>query len=167
MTANEFRNTADSFTKAYVEAAMWSSSAELGDCEKCDAKRVSTDPLTERHTCGGCVRGTDRSFQDLDFDIENIAETALDSIVADCKKFQKENGESITDEYCLKPAMDANGDGTLGRAGHDFWLNRNGHGCGFWDGDWAEPAATTLDSASKAFGEMNLYLGDDALIYSA
>jgi|TARA_R110000744_G_scaffold366338_1_gene475354 hypothetical protein len=22
------------------------------------------------------------------------------------------------------------------RIGHDFWLTRNGHGAGFWDGDW-------------------------------
>ncbi len=49
------------------------------------------------------------------------------------------------------------------QAGHDFWLNRNGHGAGFWDGDWPEPAATTLDAASKAFGEVNLMLDGDAI----
>ena len=50
-------------------------------------------------------------------------------------------------------------------AGHDFWLTRNGHGCGFWDGDWPEPTASTLDEASKAAGGRDLYIGDDGLIY--
>lgn len=26
-------------------------------------------------------------------------------------------------------------DMTPAQAGHDFWLTRNGHGAGFWDGD--------------------------------
>lgn len=53
----------------------------------------------------------------------------------------------------------------LERAGHDFWLTRNGHGAGFWDGDWPEDAGERLTKASKVFGEVNLYLGDDGLIY--
>lgn len=28
------------------------------------------------------------------------------------------------------------GENEVARAGHDFWLTRNGHGAGFWDGDW-------------------------------
>jgi hypothetical protein len=52
-------------------------------------------------------------------------------------------------------------------AGHDFWLTRNGHGAGFWDGDWTEPAATILTNAAKAFDECNLYLGDDQAIHVA
>lgn len=51
------------------------------------------------------------------------------------------------------------------QAGHDFWLTRNGHGAGFWDGDWPEPLGKTLTNASQAYGEFNLYIGDDGLIY--
>jgi hypothetical protein len=50
-------------------------------------------------------------------------------------------------------------------AGHDFWLTRCGHGAGFWDGDWPEPQATLLDKAAKEFGIVDLYVGDDDLIY--
>lgn len=50
-------------------------------------------------------------------------------------------------------------------AGHDFWLTRNGHGAGFWDGDWPEPQASALTNAAKAFGEFHLYIGDDGRIY--
>ncbi len=51
-------------------------------------------------------------------------------------------------------------------AAHDFWLTRCGHGAGFWDGDWPEPAATVLDNAAKAFGNVDLYVGDDGQIYA-
>ncbi len=51
-------------------------------------------------------------------------------------------------------------------AGHDFWLTRCGHGAGFWDGDWPEPAASVLTEASKEFGNVDLYVGDDGQIYA-
>lgn len=41
------------------------------------------------------------------------------------------------------------------RAGHDFWLTRNGHGAGFWDGDWPN-SGKELTEASKQAGECNL-----------
>ena len=52
------------------------------------------------------------------------------------------------------------------RAGHDLWLTRNGHGAGFWDGDWPEPAATILTESAHAMGECSLYVGDDGLIHA-
>lgn len=33
------------------------------------------------------------------------------------------------------------------------------------DGDWSEPHATRLTEAAHAFGEVNLYVGDDGRIY--
>lgn len=51
-------------------------------------------------------------------------------------------------------------------AGHDFWLTRNGHGAGFWDGDWHEPKATYLTALSDEFGPVETYLGDDGMIYA-
>jgi hypothetical protein len=51
------------------------------------------------------------------------------------------------------------------RAGHDFWLTREGHGAGFWDGDYPEPQATRLTKASKAYGGFDLYIGDDGMIH--
>jgi hypothetical protein len=52
-------------------------------------------------------------------------------------------------------------------AGHDFALTRNGHGAGFWDGDWPEPAATELTKLSKEYGEVDLYVGDDGLLWAS
>lgn len=50
-------------------------------------------------------------------------------------------------------------------AAHDLWLTRNGHGAGFWDGDWPEPQASRLTAAAEAMGEFHLYVGDDGKIY--
>jgi len=52
-------------------------------------------------------------------------------------------------------------DGDDAQAGHDFWLTRVGHGAGFWDGDWPEPAATKLTELAEDFGEVWVYVGDD------
>ncbi len=70
-------------------------------------------------------------------------------MVADCKRFQEENADDISTypggQYTSEEI-----------AGHDFWLSRNGHGSGFFDGDWPD-AGDRLDKASEAYGEVYLY----------
>lgn len=46
---------------------------------------------------------------------------------------------------------------------HDFWLTRNGHGAGFWDGDYDD--GDRLTELSKEFGSSIIYIGDDDLIH--
>jgi hypothetical protein len=55
--------------------------------------------------------------------------------------------------------------GNLVRAGHDFWLTRNGHGAGFWDGDWPQTVGQRLTKAAKIYGSVDLVIGKDGLIY--
>ena len=50
--------------------------------------------------------------------------------------------------------------------GHDFWLTRNRHGAGFWDRG-LEFVGINLTDAAHAWGEFNLYVGDDGLIYGS
>lgn len=83
--------------------------------------------------------------------------------MADCQAFYEAHSDLFLERNCPKSAnwpIDE-------LAAHDFWLTRNGHGAGFWDGDWIEPAATKLAKAAEAFGESYAYLGDDGLIYLA
>ncbi len=61
--------------------------------------------------------------------------------VKDCESFQSAFGDLIVDDP--------------DHAGRDFWYTRQGHGCGFWDGDWDEPAASVLDAAASAYGELS------------
>ncbi len=122
----------DTFTQAYLEAALWSSVDGNGE------------PMDNDHT------------------IDDVAPETLAAMVAQCADFQESFGEYIADD--------------LVRAGHDFWLTRNRHGAGFWDGDWdtpyvgdsAKPYATVgdfLTDMAHAYGSYDLYVGDDGLIY--
>ena len=54
----------------------------------------------------------------------------------------------------------------LTQAGHDFWYTRNGHGAGFWE-NAGDPSADKLDRASRVYGPVDLYLGDDGEVHVA
>lgn len=125
----------DEFTMAYFETALWSSTDEL-------------DPET-----GG-------EPLDANYGIEDFAPETRKEMIADAKDFQKRFGHLI--ESAEPKTVDYN---KWERAGHDFWLTRNGHGAGFWDGDWPEPQATELTNAAHSYGECSLNVGDDGLIY--
>jgi hypothetical protein len=47
-------------------------------------------------------------------------------------------------------------DGDDCSAGSDFHYTRNGHGAGFWDGDWEEHG-DTLTAMSRPYGTLELY----------
>lgn len=126
------------FFRAYIGAAMWSSIGDDGE------------PLDSEH------------------DFSDIAPETLESMMQDCAAFYAARSEHI---HCDGAPLSRDFKGSIAareaaRAGHDFWLTRCGHGAGFWDGDWPEPAATALDEASKAFGNVDLYKGDDGQIYA-
>jgi hypothetical protein len=74
-----------------------------------------------------------------DFYIDNLTVACLLEMVRDCRSFQKHSELWECDE----------------QAGHDFWLTRNGHGAGFWDGDYSLHG-TELTELSKPYGSVNL-----------
>lgn len=125
------------FFKSYVGAALWSSTDDDGE------------PLDD---------GRDDS---------DVAPETLESMRQDCARFYAANSESI---HCDDAPLSNEDGGIAAReadmAGYDFWLTRCGHGAGFWDGDWPEPAASSLTKAAEAFGNVDLYVGDDGLIYA-
>lgn len=142
MDSQKLFDSADGFTRAYIVCALWTGVE-----------------YPEGHEMAG--RDKDYSKNPCDLD-----PATMESMMTDCAKFQKRAATIIaiadeTGECKRGPDCDT----ALERAGHDFWLTRNGHGAGFWDGDWPEPYATQLDKLSKKFGESDLYTGDDGLIY--
>jgi len=84
---------------------------------------------------------------DANYSASDIAPESLEKMRADCEAFKRLASDLIEDFDDTDVA-------------HDFWLTRNGHGAGFWDGDYPEPQATKLTELSKKFGEVNLELGD-------
>lgn len=76
---------------------------------------------------------------------------------------QPESNADLTHELLRQSAMDCNrfynayaeliGD-NIEKAGHDFWLTRNGHGAGFWDRPeiYGDEAAAELTRACEFAG---------------
>jgi hypothetical protein len=154
-------NKLDTFTRAYIEAALWSSTVEpFGVCARCDKEK----PLGDHGECFECAPDDNNSTPPADenYSVDDLAPETQARMVADCEKFQAEHPDAIDETNLVNQDSQYN---ASERAGHDFWLNRNGHGAGFWDGDWKEPAASELDAASKAFGSIDLYVGDDGRLY--
>lgn len=127
----------DAMLRSYVETALWSSTD--------NADESGGEPL-------------DRNYGPDDVHPDTLAEMR-----ADCEAFLKDNASDVASWEA--PA------GRDGRpehaAGHDFWLTRNGHGAGFWDGDWEEGAGKRLTEASKPYGSFYLYIGDDGKIHGS
>ncbi len=129
----------EDFFDSYVETALWSSNDESDES--------GGEPL------------------DSNYGPEDLSEQAEDKMVADCKKFLDLAWPLLEQVSSVRgyPVMEA--------AGHDFWLTRNGHGAGFWDGDWDEDGedklGDKLTKISKKFGETDLYVGDDGMIYAS
>ena len=120
---------------AYITTALWSSNDE--------STEQGGEPL------------------DRNYGREDLAPETLETMTRDVARFAAAHSEAIESW----PGAAGRSDDPYYSAGHDLWLNRNGHGAGFWDGDWPEPQASELDAAAKALGSCDLYVGDDGLIY--
>ncbi len=52
---------------------------------------------------------------------------------------------------------------------HDFWLTRNGHGAGYWDGDYKSSSdphlGTELTAACRTWGEQHVYVDEAGTLY--
>jgi hypothetical protein len=119
----------DSFTEAYIECALWSSTDNADDS--------GGEPL------------------DANYSAEDIAPETLREMIEHCRQFQADHAADIGDEHA--------------RAGHDFWLTRNGHGAGFWDRPevYGQAQADRLSEACDSWGSYDLYIGDDGQIYGS
>ena len=120
----------DSFTSAYVEAALWSTNDESDES--------GGEPL------------------DKNYSADDIAPETMELIIEDCADFQERYAELLSNSG-IKDS----------RAGHDFW-HRAGPAteAGFFDEDTIdEEFQDPLQEAAESYGEFDLYVGDDGLIY--
>jgi hypothetical protein len=129
----------DEVFNAYVLAALWSST---DDDEPLDANYDAGDLADETRT---------RMMEDCELFIGKAA------VWMSLAQGQLEDGS-----WKLPPIVSCS---IWEYAGHDFWLTRNGHGVGFWDGDWPEGIGQALDRIAGEFGPYDLYVGDDGKIY--
>lgn len=93
------------------------------------------------------------------YDISDFAPEAVARASEDCARFETENAADLAD-FPDSP----DGDSAASFIGHNLWLNRNGHGRGFWDRDLGE-AGDRLSEAARKMGESYVYVGDDERLY--
>ena len=118
--------------RGYIAAALWSSSDE--------STPQGGEPLDSNYS--------------------------IDSLTADCKKRMRADVDKFCAENeatlltCKVGVWESTGYAEdHEQIGHDLWLNRNGHGCGFWENDHCNEAqGEVLSEAAKRMGECNLYV---------
>lgn len=137
------------FWEGYLVAVAFTCSE---DCEDGgDAPEFWTNP-------GGDVRDVVDS-SDVETALRNAG--SLERLEAEAKRFLR---------AALMAGLFRSGD-DWERAGADFHLSRNGHGCGFFDGDWntkpgdawSEERGDQLQKLAEGFGTAELYwTGDES-----
>jgi hypothetical protein len=95
---------------------------------------------------------------DANYDFDDVDPESLSMHRSECEGFIQVNYEVIVGllefGYEMTTIM------------HDFWLTRNGHGCGFWeDGNYPQDIGVILTDSAHSFGERNPYVGDDGQLY--
>lgn len=128
-----------------------------------------TDEFTRGYIEAALWSSTDESTPqggdplDKNYGLEDIAPETLEQMAQDCRLFQTENAGILLTSY-----NEESKNFTPSRAGFCFWLNRNGHGSGFWDEEELLPKfREPLSEAAHKFGEFDLYIGDDGKIYGS
>ena len=93
----------------------------------------------------------DNPFDD-NYSIDDFSEKALKQADKDCDLFIEKAGDLLDDFDDTDIA-------------HDFWLTRQGHGAGFWDGDYPDEIGDKLTEIANDFRELYIYVGDDGQLY--
>ena len=138
-------SASEDFVAAYITAALWSSCGDDPDFKGKPEDNPGGVPL------------------DTNYSEDDIAEDTLVLMRKDCDNFVAKYRGLLDRVECRRNSSGCSKDE---QAGHDFWLNRNGHGVGFWDGDWTPRGlAERLSQACKGFGSFDLYVADDGKVH--
>ena len=102
------------------------------------------------HTALWAETGDNEEPLDYNYDVDDFSEEALDTAKCDLVSFFGLAKELISDHNEENVA-------------HNFWLTRNHHGAGFWDGDYKH--GDELTKIAEKFSTLHPYVGDDNKIY--
>lgn len=127
----------DEMTQHYVIAMLWSTTDESRD--------DGGDPLDSKY------------FP------HDLTPEFMQKCHADCVAFADRGRQWLTESNLVGVRA---GSSLEAMAGHDFWLTRNGHGAGFWDGDWLSDKGSEapLSDLAREFGDVNPYVTNDGKI---
>lgn len=94
---------------------------------------------------------TDENDRPLDSIGAGLSDGCLAQMLRECATFQADNAELLD-----RAGAERDDD----QLGHDFWLTRNHHGVGFWDGRLSYEIGQRLTDAAHRAGERTLYVSD-------
>lgn len=96
----------------------------------------------------------------LDDEFDSVSDNCREAMLSDCNDFITANLQNL-EAFKEQTKCDD------WRLGFLFWLNRSGHGSGFWDESMHCDVADALSDACRPYGEFYLY-GDftDGLVHS-
>jgi len=134
----------------YLETALWSSSCYLPVCEG-ELDEDGCMDVDDEHPLHGI---SENDHCDAHFGPDDFTNEAKLRAILECDKFEELLTESGLYDRALE-YQDAD------RIGHDFWLTRNGHGAGFWDGDYGDIGDELTKLVNDNFGELNIYINED------
>lgn len=156
---NDAFTALDAFTQGYIEAMFFTESAG-SQFTKANWNTPKTQEAIAEGTSDGNLPN-DAGFSDL-------SPKSLKEIKADCRLFQRVHKRLLMQAYERAGYSEE-------RAGHDFWLTRNGHGAGFWDRDelkadnlgrrLADACGWESRNSAVPFGEVDPCFGDDGKVY--
>ncbi len=143
-------------TVSYLETILWAETITLPAPE--DELVDGYMDVDDEHALSGIHDGAplDDHFGFDDFTVKSLRKAQ-----ADCDAFFDALESAGIAECAAQYADD-------GRIAHDFWLTRNGHGAGFWDGDYdggENDIGDALTAIAKGFAGMYVSIDDDGNLH--
>lgn len=154
------------FVLGYIEAAFFTaprpydSENGVGDpCPLCGAVLEEDESGAPCCNAWGCSWSCEEIPESYGY--SDLAPAALERMRKDCESFVAANRAAL--ETLAAGSFD------LVQLGRDFWFTRNGHGVGYWDRRGRTEAESlalqALDESACAWGNCDLYRGDDGHVY--
>lgn len=142
----------DDFTAQYLRTALWAETV----CLPCDENDLVDNMLDvdEDHPLYNIM---ECASLDDHFDIEDLNDDSLQLAITDCNRFR-----DWMDSHGLTDPADSYCDDE--DHGHNFWLTRNGHGAGFFDGDYGDELGKKLTEGCKTFGACHVQVCEDGTL---
>jgi hypothetical protein len=118
-----------------------------------DAFKVTIYAMVQEYLTTALWSSTDETTEsggyplDDNYDITDVDDVSWDKATKECSEFYRRAKRDLK-----KIGVDIE---DLIDLGHNFWLTKNGHGSGFWDGDYEEETGKILTDISKSFGPRN------------
>ena len=146
-------------TVSYLETILWAETVML--------------PVTEDELVDGCMDvDEDHELYGLEectplddhFGFDDFTEESLRKAQADIDDWF----EYLEENDLYDRAEERQGDD---RIAHDFWLTRNGHGAGYWDGDYDDrdddddTLGRDLTDACKPYGSQHVWVDESGNLH--